>query len=231
MEKDNKVIAETRRETGSNAARRLRAAGWLPAVLYGGGQEAQALRLNQHDFALLLQHHAGENLMVELEVDGGPSRKVLLRDVQHDPVTGGVLHADLVAVSMTETMRVQIPVVLVGEPVGVKEAEGVLEHLLRELEVECLPGDLVESVEVDVSGLNINESIQVGQLETDAKLTVLSPPDVVVATVVPPRVEEEAAPAEAAEEGAEPEVIGEEEEKAKAEEKEEHQDRRREREG
>lgn len=209
MARETKIAAETRNETGKGVARRLRAAGALPAVLYGSGKEARWLQIDEHSFEQILLHHTGESLIVDLTIDGGDPLKVLLKEVQHHPLTGSPLHADFVEVSMTEKFTVSVPVVLVGEAPGI-ELGGVLDQLVRDVEIECLPTDLVEEIEVDVSGLNIGDSLQVGDIVVGPELTIVTAPDIAVATVVPPRVEEEEAEeeGEAAEEGAEPEVIG-----------------------
>lgn len=211
MAEDTVVSAQLREERGSNASNRLRAAGWLPAVLNDTDGKSHAIRLNKHDFEVLLRHHGGESMLLDVTIEEQKPRKVLLTEVQHDPVSGDVLHADLVEVSMEKKMRVRIPVELLGECVGAVEG-GVLEHLIREVEVECLPGDMVEQFEVDVSELKIGDSLMVSDLSVPAGLTVLTAPDVAVAAVAVPRVEEEVIEPEVAEEGAEPEVVGEKEE-------------------
>lgn len=211
--KESKIVAQMRSEAGSAAARRLRNSGWLPGVLYGDGGENRSIKINAHAFKMLLRHHTGENLLLDMELDGAAGRKVFLKEVQHDPLTGDATHADFLAVSMTRKMRVRIPLVLVGDAVGVVTEGGILEQILRELEVECLPGDLVETIEVDVSGLHINTHMLVRDLKVDAKLTVLTDGHVAVAGVMEPQKEAEpaaegAAPAEGAA-AAGPEVISE----------------------
>ena len=223
MAEESKVTAHVREECGSAASRRLRRDGWLPGVISTEKGENRPVRFSQHDFKVMLHHHASENVILDLEVEGEDTRKVLLKEVQHDPVTGDPLHADFVEVSMTKKMRVPVPITLVGEPVGVTQDEGLLEHLLRELEVECLPADLVDEIQADVSGLKIGDALQVSDLQVDPKLTVLSAADMAVASVLAPRVVEEEVPAgEEKAEGAEPEVIGEAEREEK--EKEEGED-------
>jgi large subunit ribosomal protein L25 len=192
--------------------------------------ESRLIRINQHDFEMMLHAHRSEHVMVDLALDGGDAKKVLLKEVQHDPLSGEPQHAEFLEVSLTKKMKVAIPVVLTGEAVGVITEGGRLEHLLRELEVECLPTDLVESIEVDVSGLSIGDVLTVGDLTVDSKLDVDMDAGVAVASVAAPTVEEDAtegageeggegaAPAETAEgeASAEPEVIGEKEREEKA---------------
>lgn len=219
MSEESKVVAYERKESGSAAARRLRRDGWLPAVMNMESGESRPLRISRHDFEVMLHHHTSESLVLDLAIEGDKPRKVLLKDVQHDTLSGRVLHADLLEISMTKTMRVSVPIHLTGDPVGVTQDEGVLDHHLRELEIECLPSDLAERIEADVSGLKIGDALQVADLNIRSGWTVMTAGDVVVASVLAPRlVEEEAATEEEAAEGAEPEVIGEEkseEEKAR----------------
>lgn len=204
----SKVIAKNRVSRGTSNARRLRRSGGLPAVLSHEDGKSQSLELNRHDLAMMLHQHTSENVIVDLEIDGEAIGKVLLKDVQHDPVSGDLLHADLVSISMTEKMRIMIPLTLVGEAPGLMLG-GTLEHILREIEVECLPMDLVEEIEVDVSGLQIGDMIHISDIHLGSKFDVLTDAELPVATVAAPRVEEETAEADAtgAAAGTEPEVI------------------------
>lgn len=212
MEKESKLVAQKRDVSGTRASRRLRREGRLPGIVNNEKGKPQMIQINRHDFELMLQHHRSESLILDLQINGSKPKKVLLKEVQHDPVSDQVLHADFVGISMTRKMRVHVPVILVGEAVGVKDEGGVLDHLLREIEVECLPADLVEIIEVDVSELKIGDTILVNSLKVDPKLNVLTDGDVAVAGVSMPRIEEEPVVEEAAEgaEQAEPAVIGEE---------------------
>lgn len=183
----------------------------MPAVVYGSGRPARTLQLNLHDFEQVLRGHAGEHLLMDLEIPGEATLKVLLKEVQHHPVSGRMIHADFHEVSMTDKLRVELPLRLVGEPVGVSQQGGILEHLIRQVAVECLPTDIVERVDLDVSGLSIGDSLTVADVKLDpARYTILTSKDVAVATVAAPRIEEEPVAAEAvvgeAAEG-EPEVI------------------------
>lgn len=214
---ETKLIARKREVSGSSASRRLRREGWLPCIVNNEKGKSELIQMNRHDFELMLQHHRSESLILDLEIDSGKPERVLLKEVQRDAVTDETLHADFVGISMMKKMRVHVPIVLVGEAVGVKDEGGVLDHLLRELEIECLPGDLVEAIEIDVSELRIGNVRLVSELILDPKLTVLTAGDVAVAGVSMPRIEEEVVPEEAVEK-AEPEVIGEEEKKEEGEE-------------
>lgn len=220
MSEESKLVASPRAAAGSAASRRLRKEGWLPAIVKTEDNECRPIRLSCHDFELMLHRHMSENLILDLAVEGDNARKVLLKEVQHDPLTGKPLHADFLEISMTRKMRVPVTITLVGEPVGVTQDDGLLEHMLRELEVECLPTDLIEEIEADVSAMQIGDTLQVSDLQVGPKLTVVTPGDMAVASVLAPRMVEEEEAAEEAAEGAEPEVIGEakEEEESTAEE-------------
>ncbi|MEK7314563.1 MAG: 50S ribosomal protein L25 [Candidatus Eisenbacteria bacterium] len=201
------ILKSTRRDgVGKGVARRLREAGNVPAIYYGRGEEPVALTVQVKELETLLHGSAGSNVIVDLKVEGAAAadRKAILREIQRHPVRGNILHVDLQHISLSERITVEVPVVLVGVPTGVKDGGGILEHLLREVEVECLPTDIPEKLTVDVSNLNIGESVHVSDLvignvvlRTEAARTV--------ATVVPPTVLEEVKPAEAVQ--AEPELV------------------------
>jgi large subunit ribosomal protein L25 len=200
--------AEKRETKGSSEARRLRRSGGLPAVVCRKSGRSESVKLNQHDFEVMLHHHASEHLLVKLSVDGGAELNVLMQDVQHHPLTGLPQHIDFVEVSMDETIVVEIPVEFVGEPAGVKQG-GVLDAVMHSLEVECLPGDLMEKIEVDVSALGINDMLNVGDVKLDpSKYTLITDGALGLVHVTPPRTEEEEAAEEGAEAATEPEVIG-----------------------
>ncbi len=207
MAKEITLTAECRTGSGSAEARRMRRQGWVPAAVNRENGATELLKLNRHDFEYMLRHHTSEHLVVRLSVTGQSDVMVLLREVQHHVRDGGVLHADFGEVSMTRKMQVTIPILLAGEPDGVKNQGGVLEQLMRELEVECLPGDVVDSFEVDVSALRIGDILAVSAIHLADLYTVLSDADATVATVISPRVETEETVAEESAE-VEPEVIG-----------------------
>jgi large subunit ribosomal protein L25 len=207
--------AKPRAERGKNAARRLRRAGLIPVTVYGHGETA-AGAVATRELAAILRAH-GRNAIMTLDLDGASS-PVKIADLQVDPLRGGLLHADLMRISLTEKTEFEVPVRIVGEADGVRNFGGVLDLPTHSLRIRCLPGDLPESLEVDVSPLGIGAHFRVSDLQIDRdKIEVLADPEVMLATVVPPRVEEEPTPAAAAAEGpAEPEVI----KKGKAEEEE-----------
>ena len=198
---------ERRTGVGKGVARKLRQTGSIPAVYYGRGEEPIALTVVLKDLQEVIDRAEGSNVIVDLKVDGDGAgdKKALIREIQRDPVGGHILHLDLQHISLTERIVVEVPVVLVGTAIGVKDGGGILEHLLREVEVECLPTDIPSKLEVDVSALNIGDSLHVSDLKAD-RVEILTEADRAIATVVPPTVLEEAKPAE---EGAatEPELV------------------------
>ena len=213
------IVVQPRQEKRSGA-RRLRRSGIIPAVVYGAGKEARLIQFNAHDFDQAMKGHRGEHILMDLEVGGDKPLKVLLKEIQHHPVSHKIIHADFNEISMTKKLRIDIPIKLVGDPVGVIQQGGVMESIMRSIEVECLPTDLVESFSLDVSGLHIGESLLMADIRLDAsKYTLLSLPDQAIVKVAAPKAEEEVAPAAAAEGVAEPEVIT--EKKAEGEEVEE----------
>jgi large subunit ribosomal protein L25 len=196
-----------RSDVGKGVARKLRQAGSIPAVYYGRGEDPIPLTVGLKDLEDVIERAEGSNVIVDLKVDGDGAgdRKALIREIQRDPVGGTILHLDLQHISLTETITVEIPVVLVGTPTGVKDGGGILEHLLRDVEVECLPTDIPSRIEIDVSALNIGDSLHVSDLKAE-RLTIVTEAGRTIATVVPPTVLEEAKPAEEAV-AVEPELV------------------------
>lgn len=189
-------LGGTRREKlGKGGARKARAAGHIPAVLYGHGQEPVPVSVQAREFDLALRGHKGGNPIVNLSVGGGGEYTALIRAVQYDPLTHGILHLDFQHISLTETIEVKVAVHLTGLPIGVKDGGGILETILREIEVRCLPTALPAAIEVDVSHLNIGDSVHVREV-TVPNVTILNDGAETIATVVPPTVMEEK-PAEA----------------------------------
>ncbi|MDA2924841.1 50S ribosomal protein L25 [Acidobacteria bacterium AH-259-L09] len=201
------IEGEERRELGKNANRRLRAEGKIPAVVYGHGLDTLPLSVNPKDLDRILHSETGHNTIFKLEFGGG-SRDVLIKDYQLDPIDGNLLHADFQAVVMDEVMIFEVPVQTVGTSKGVK-AGGVLDMVLREIEMECLPQDVPDHVRMDVAELDVGDSVRVEDLQIDtSKIAVLSNPELVVLTIVPPHVEREVEEVvEVEEEVAEPELI------------------------
>jgi len=208
-----------RNTTGKGPARRSRRGGVIPGVIYGEGERSIPFEAKYDDFQTLIHTASGENVIVDLKLEGDSAdRKAIIREIQRDPINGSILHFDLHHISMTEKVKVNVPVVVVGVPIGVKDFGGVLEHVLREIEVECLPTEIPAKIEVDVSALKIGDSIHVGEL-TVAGGTITTTKERSVVTVVPPAVEEVAKEAEVPE-AAEPELVGKEKEEEEEEVKE-----------
>ena len=202
-----KLSATRRTGTGRSAVRKIKAQGAVPAVIYGGKSKAEALQVAKRDISLILSHAAGENILVELEIDGEKSgRLALVQEVQHAPLGGDILHVDFHAVSMDEMIEADVPLEPFGTPEGVKTFGGLLEQALRSLEIECLPRDLPDLVTVDVSHLNIGDAIHVREIRLPEGVTTRVPADLTAFSVLAPTVEEEPAAA-VPEAAAAPEVI------------------------
>ena len=205
----NTVVQATLRDAvGKNPNRRLRASGRIPAVVYGRGVTPVSISVDPRDVQRILHSASGRNTIFTLEIDGN-SRDVLIRDLQLDPVKDTLIHADFQAVAMDQTMVFEVPVEPVGTAKGVKTGGGILEIVLKSIEVECLPGDVPEDIKIDVSEMDVGDVLRVSQLQVDtSKIKVLNEPDLVVLSIVLlalERAEEAAAPVEEA--GVEPEVI------------------------
>jgi large subunit ribosomal protein L25 len=207
MAKQVKLKAEHRTTIGRSAARRLKALGIVPAVIYGAKDKPQPLQVSARDINAMLSHASGENILVELEIPGEKSnRTALVQEIQHAPLGGAVLHIDFHAVSMDETIHAEVPLESFGMANGVKNFGGLLEQSLRTLAVECLPRDLPDRITVDVSALEIGDSIHVRDIKLPSGVTAKVQLDLTAFSVVAPVVEEEPVVAEA-EAAAGPEVI------------------------
>ena len=205
------IDAVERTLRGKNEARRLRAGGRIPAVVYGDKEGGKAIAVDPKILARILRTEQGANTLIALNLSGGSTR-VLVREYQVDPVTRELLHADFYRVAMDKLLRVQVTVVAQGEPKGVKQQGGVLDIVHRQIEIECLPADIPNHIEVDVTELMVGQSIRVRDVATNPKWKALTDPEVMILHVIIPKVEEapatpEAAAAGAAAAPAEPEVI------------------------
>ena len=209
--KETKLTAKPREAKGSAASGRLRRTGWFPAVVYGEGRPGLDIQLNEHDFVMMLRSHRSENMILDLAVEGQEKTyKVMLKAMQHHPITGRVIHVDFYEVSMTRAIQIEVPVKLVGVPNGVTNQGGMLEHVMRTMALECLPGDVIEELELDVTALDIGDSLRVRDVPVDtSKFKLLDDLDQVIVAVAAPRLEAEPAAAEAGAEGAAagPEVL------------------------
>jgi large subunit ribosomal protein L25 len=212
MAKQVKLTAARRTGTGRSAVRKLKAQGRVPAIIYGAKQEPEPLQISKRDISVMLSHASGENVLVELEIEGeSGSRVALVQEVQHSPVGGDILHVDFHAISMDEMIEAEVPLEPTGTAEGVKTFGGLLEQSVRALEIECLPKDLPDVITVDVSHLNIGDAIHVKEIQLPEGVTTRISPDLTVFSVVAPTVEEAPVAAEAA---TGPEVITEKKEGA-----------------
>src|SRR6266496_2982771 len=209
MAKQVKLKAEPRTNVGRSAVRKLKARGVIPAIIYGGKDKPLPLQVAGRDINAMMSHASGENILVELEIAGQKaSRTALLQEVQHSPVGGDVLHVDFHAVSMDEKIQADVPLEALGVATGVKNFGGLLEQNLRVLPIECLPRDLPDKITVDVSALNIGDSIHVRDIKLPSGVTAKVQLDLTAFSVMAPVIEEEPVTPEAeAAAAAGPEVI------------------------
>ncbi len=206
----NTVEAKLREASDKNAARRLRATGMIPAVLYGAGKEPRAISVDPKIMGRILHSESGHNTIFDVTLNG-ENAKAMIVDWQSDPLKGHLLHVDLKRIAMDKTLRVTVPIEIVGEAPGVKTEGGILDVVMREVEVECLPADIPSHIKVDVSNLTFGVNIRVSDLPHGDKVKFLTDPNSMVVHIT--HVKEEVAPtaeaaaAEAAAGPAEPEVI------------------------
>jgi large subunit ribosomal protein L25 len=220
--------AAARDSFGKNEARRTRREGRVPGVLYGEGREATPISVEPRALLKILHSESGANTLISLKLSGSGDARVLVKDFQLDPITHQVLHADFYRVAMDKALEVTVPVTIKGEPKGVKQQGGILEFVRREIVVSCLPADIPERVEVDVSELMLHQGVRVRDIATSPKWKPITEGEAMLVHVIMPKAEESAATTEAAAAAApaapaEPEVIkkGKKEEEAEAPAKEE----------
>ena len=185
--------AEIRSESGKRVAKDLRKKDTIPAVVYKGGKDAIKLQLSVRELERVLHTKAGENVIVTLKIAGGEKsakdKTVLIKEIQREPIKDRILHVDFNEISLTETLKVNVPLAARGEPAGVKVDGGVLEHVMRELQVECLPTAIPERLEIDVSNLKIGESVFVKNIAVPEGVKILNDGELIVMIVKPPKVE------------------------------------------
>lgn len=178
------VVATPRTGTFNKGhARRVRVSGLIPAVVYGAGQESVAVTVDPRVITKILYSESGHNTIFDLAIEGKGTNKVMIVDWQHEPIKGKLLHIDLKRIAMDKAMRISVPVQLIGVPVGVKTGGGVLGQVLHEVEVECLPGDIPDHIDIDVANLEINGAIHISDLPHSDKLKFLGEEDALVAHV------------------------------------------------
>ncbi|NIM58268.1 MAG: 50S ribosomal protein L25 [Candidatus Aminicenantes bacterium] len=200
-----KIKAEKREIFGKNASRRLRREGMIPAILYGAEAVNVPLTLKKNDVFMILRSDTGENTVFQVMFDS-ESKDVMIKELQRDPVTDEILHADFVHIAMDKAIRVDVPIVSVGEAVGVKTEGGFVDFITREVEIECLPKDIPENIEVDISGLHLRQSLKAADITLPEEVELITPSDTILVLIEVPSKEEEIEVEE------EEEVIGEEEE-------------------
>src|SRR5687767_255113 len=206
--KEFKIRAKQRDGRGKNDARRVRREGMVPVTVYGGGAETLAAVAPASELAAILRSESGRNTIFTIEVDGFGEVEVMFHDRQIDPVKGRLIHADLTRLVKGQKIEVTVPLHLVGEPYGVKEKQGVLEQIIREIEIRCEPREIPDSIDVDVSGLDVHDTLHVSDIKVGDAIEILTDQEQVIATVGIVKEEEAPAPAAEGEEPVEPEVIG-----------------------
>ena len=206
--KEYKVQATLRVGRGKNDARRARRDGMVPITVYGGGAETVAAVAPLRDLAAILRSESGRNTIFTIEVDGAGTSEVMFHDRQIDPIKGRLIHADLTRLVKGQKIEVTVPLHLTGEPVGVREKQGVLEQIIREIEIKCEPREIPDALEVDVTNLDVHDVLHVSDIPVAAGIEILTDGEIVIATVGIVKEEEVAATPGEGEEPAEPEVIG-----------------------
>lgn len=202
------IKAKARAGRGKNDARRTRRMGMIPVTVYGGDGETVAAAAPLRDLAALLRSEAGRNTIFTLDIEGvGPS-EVMFHDRQIDPVRGRLIHADFKRLVKGEKIEVTVPLHLSGEPIGVREQQGILEQVIREIEIRCEPREIPDSIDVDVTNLGVHDVLHVSDIQVGSNIEILNDPDQVLATVGIVKEEPVAAPVVEEEEAAEPELIG-----------------------
>jgi large subunit ribosomal protein L25 len=207
-QKDITVRATKREGRGKNDARRARRDGLVPVSVYGGEGGSVAALAPLRDLAAILRSGSGRNTIFTLDIEGVGTSEVMFHERQIDPVRGRLIHADLTRLVKGQKIEVTVPLHLVGEPVGVREEQGVLEQIIREVEIRCEPREIPDVINVDVSNLGVHDVLHISDIPADERIEILTPADTVIATVGVITEEPVAAPAIEAEGAAEPEVIG-----------------------
>lgn len=224
MKQEVVLNVKTREVTTKGAVNELRLGGKIPAILYGNKEPTVPLIVNEKEFLKeIIQGERGENVIISLHLDDSENKpkNAIIKEIQIDPVKRNIIHVDFCQVSMTQEIEVNVPIALIGTPVGV-ESGGVVDHIAREMKVKCLPTQIPEKVELDISSLKIGDTLKIKDLKIPVKVEVLEQPEAIVVSIIAPTVLEEKPPEEVVgEEAAEPEVIGKkkEEEEEKVEEK------------
>lgn len=207
-QKDITVRATKREGRGKNDARRARRDGLVPLSVYGGGGEAVAALAPLRELAAILRSESGRNTIFTLDIEGVGASEVMFHDRQIDPVRSRLIHADLTRLVKGQKIEVTVPLHLVGEPFGVREEQGVLEQIIREIEIRCQPRDIPDAIDIDVSNLKVHEVLHISDIPVDEQIEILNSPETVIATVGIVKDEPVAAAPVEGEGAVEPEVIG-----------------------
>jgi large subunit ribosomal protein L25 len=207
-QKDITVRATTREGRGKNDSRRARVAGMVPVTVYGGEGGTVAALAPLRDLAAILRSESGRNTIFTLDIEGVGSSEVMFHERQVDPIRGRLIHADFTRLVKGQKIEVTVPLHLTGEPIGVRDEQGVLEQIIRELEIRCEPREIPDVINVDVSNLGVHDVLHISDIQIDERIEILTPADTVIATVGIVKEEPVAAAVVEAEGPAEPEVIG-----------------------
>jgi large subunit ribosomal protein L25 len=194
--KTHNLKAQSRTATGKNECNRIRSKGYIPAVMYSHGK-TEALQISEHEFSKLFRGHISESVLINMDFEGAPGQNVIIKDYQLDPVSGRVLHLDFYKVTTGEKLHTVVPVIIKGTSKG-ERLGGIMEVLERELEIECLPTELPEKIEIDVTDLDLAHSIHIRDLPVSGSMRFLADGDRAVVTVLVPKAVKEDVPAEAA---------------------------------
>jgi large subunit ribosomal protein L25 len=201
---------QPREEIGKNKVKDLRGKGFIPAVIYAEGKKSLPIKVSHRQLWQLIHQHRLESMVINLKMQDAQKQKgrsCLIKEIQSDPVKGDIIHVDFNEISLTKVIKVNVPVVAKSEPLGVKQEGGSLEHILWEIEVECLPTDIPKDIEVDVSQLKIGDAVHIKDITFPSNIKVLNAPEAIVFSVTVPIKEEAAVPAVEGGEKQEPEVI------------------------
>ena len=204
----SKLIVKKRNNQGTSSSRRMRSDGLLPGIIYGSDKESNIVEMNLNQVEKILKNHSSDSVLIEVDLEDEGSVRVLLKEVQYHPVTSSILHVDLQRVVAGKPIQVDVAIELNGEPEGVKSG-GIIDHKIHSLSVECLPKDMIESIPVDITNLEIGDSLTVSDITVSSKIKILSDENLQVISINAPKVidssDEEIE--EADETPAEPEVI------------------------
>ncbi|MBI5083516.1 MAG: 50S ribosomal protein L25 [Acidobacteria bacterium] len=209
MRKDITIAAETRASRGKNEARRLRVAARIPAVVYGTGKDSVAVTVSPKEVNKILHSSSGVNTIFNVDIAGVENTPVVVVDWQHDPVKNNLLHVDMLRIDLTKRLNVKVPVHTLGDPKGVKQQGGLHEVISREIEIECLPDEIPEKFDIDVTEMMLGQSLRASQVPLTGSMKLISSPELVISHVINVRGAEEKTEeaAEGAAKAAEPEVV------------------------